>query len=95
MYGAAADQLLSLGGTHMADVKITVRENGPFKIEAPEGTVEMVDHEGNKHDLTGKTVFSLCRCGGSLRKPWCDGTHKTILGEAGTGSVPVAGKPQA
>jgi CDGSH-type Zn-finger protein len=62
----------------MADVKITVRKNGPFRVEAPEGAVEVVDADGNKYDLTGKTAFSLCRCGGSVNKPFCDGTHSKI-----------------
>jgi CDGSH-type Zn-finger protein len=62
----------------MADVKITVRRNGPFRVEAPEGAVEVVDADGNKYDLTGKTAFSLCRCGGSVSKPFCDGTHSKI-----------------
>jgi CDGSH-type Zn-finger protein len=62
----------------MADVKITVRANGPFRVEAPEGSVELVDANGTKYDLTGKTAFSLCRCGGSVSKPFCDGTHSKI-----------------
>lgn len=62
----------------MADVKITVRRNGPLRVEAPEGSVELVDADGNKYDLTGKTAFSLCRCGGSVSKPFCDGTHSKI-----------------
>ena len=70
----------------MADVKITVRKNGPFRVEAPEGSVELIDADGNKYDLTGKTAFSLCRCGGAASKPYCDGTHKTI-GFAGAESA--------
>ena len=62
----------------MADIKITVRKNGPYRVEAPEGSIEMVDSEGNKDDLTGKTAFSLCRCGGSINKPFCDGTHSKV-----------------
>lgn len=62
----------------MADVKITVRRNGPFRVEAPEGAVELFDADGNKYDLTGKVAFSLCRCGGSVSKPFCDGTHSKI-----------------
>ena len=37
---------------------------------------EMVDAQGNKYDLTGKPAFSLCRCGGSVNKPFCDGMHR-------------------
>jgi len=62
----------------VATVKITVRKNGPFRIEAPEGAIEMVDADGNPYDLTGKPAFSLCRCGGSVNKPFCDGTHSKI-----------------
>ena len=59
----------------MAQVKITVRPNGPVRVEAPEGAVELVDVNGTQYDLTGKTAFSLCRRGGSVNKPFCDGTH--------------------
>ena len=62
----------------MAQVKITVRPNGSLRVEAPEGSVEVVDINGNPFDLAGKTAFSLCRCGGSANKPFCDGTHGKI-----------------
>ena len=62
----------------MPAIKITVRKNGPYRVEAPEGSVELVDADGNKYDLTGKPAFSLCRCGGSVNKPFCDGTHSKI-----------------
>jgi CDGSH-type Zn-finger protein len=62
----------------MATVKITVRPNGPYRVEAPEGSIELVDVNGTPYDLTGKPAFSLCRCGGSTNKPFCDGTHSKI-----------------
>jgi CDGSH-type Zn-finger protein len=62
----------------MATVKITVKKNGPFRVEAPEGAMELIDADGNPYDLTGKPAFSLCRCGGSVNKPFCDGTHSRI-----------------
>jgi CDGSH-type Zn-finger protein len=67
----------------MADVKITVRRNGPFRVEAPEGSIELVDADGAAYDLSmkmkdGRLAFSLCRCGGSVNKPFCDGTHSKI-----------------
>ena len=62
----------------MALVKITVRKNGAYRVEAPPGTVELVDADGTSYDLAGKTTFSLCRCGASATKPFCDGTHKVI-----------------
>jgi CDGSH-type Zn-finger protein len=71
----------------MAQVKITVRRNGPYRVEAPEGTIELVDADGNKYDLTGKPAFSLCRCGGSTNKPFCDGTHSKIGFQAAEAAV--------
>jgi len=62
----------------MAVVKITVRKNGPYRVEAPEGSIEIVDADGNQYNITGKPAFSLCRCGGSINKPFCDGTHSKI-----------------
>jgi CDGSH-type Zn-finger protein len=59
-------------------VKITIRPNGPYRVEAPEGELELVDASGTKFDLTGKPAFSLCRCGASVNKPFCDGTHSKI-----------------
>ena len=41
----------------MAQVKITVRPNGPYRVEAPEGSIELVDVNGNQFDLTGKRHF--------------------------------------
>ena len=68
----------------MADVKITVRPNGPYRVEGP---VTLVDHEGKEWDLTGKPAFSLCRCGASVNKPFCDGTHSKIGFQAAEAAV--------
>jgi CDGSH-type Zn-finger protein len=54
-------------------VKITVRPNGPFRVEGP---ITLVDVAGNAWDLSEKTAgISLCRCGLSSKRPFCDGTH--------------------
>ena len=71
----------------MAAVKITVRKNGPYRVEAPEGSVELMDADGNKYDLTGKPAFSLCRCGASVNKPFCDGTHSKVGFQAAEAAV--------
>ncbi len=71
----------------MAQVKITVRRNGPYRVEAPAGTAELVDADGNGYDLAGKVSFSLCRCGGSATKPFCDGTHSRIGFKAADAAV--------
>ncbi|HZD47550.1 MAG TPA: CDGSH iron-sulfur domain-containing protein [Silvibacterium sp.] len=57
------------------EVKITVRPNGPLRVE---GTVKLLDANGGEFDLTGKPAFSLCRCGHSSNKPFCDGTHAKV-----------------
>ena len=74
----------------MAQVKIIVRKNGPYRVEAPEGSIELVDADGNAYNLTGKPAFSLCRCGGSVNKPFCDGTHTRIGFQAGEAAVKAA-----
>ena len=71
----------------MPAVKITVRRNGPYRVEAAEGSVELVDADGNQYDLTGKPAFSLCRCGGSVNKPFCDGTHSKVGFQAAESAV--------
>ena len=55
--------------------KIVVRNNGSLRIE---GDFEIYDQNGNKYDLAGRTAISLCRCGQSQDKPFCDSTHKKI-----------------
>ncbi len=54
--------------------KITVKNNGSIRVE---GEFELYDIEGNKFDLSGRTTISLCRCGQSKEKPFCDGSHRT------------------
>lgn len=57
----------------MATTKIIVNNNGSLKVE---GDFEIVDAQGNTYGLQGRTVLSLCRCGHSKNKPFCDGSHK-------------------
>jgi len=57
----------------MASTKITVLSNGSLKIE---GDFEIADKEGNFYDLGGREIVSICRCGLSANKPFCDGSHK-------------------
>jgi CDGSH-type Zn-finger protein len=59
----------------MADVEITIRNNGPYSISGP---IKLQDADGNPVDLSGRERVSLCRCGGSSKKPFCDGTHGKI-----------------
>ena len=58
-------------------VTIKVRKDGPYVVE---GEFSLIDHEGNAIPYTlkpGKSM-TLCRCGASTKKPFCDGTHSKI-----------------
>ena len=57
----------------MSAVKLTVNNNGSLKVE---GDFEIVDKDGNVYGLAGRELVSLCRCGLSKNKPFCDGSHK-------------------
>jgi CDGSH-type Zn-finger protein len=57
----------------MPGTKITVNDNGSLKIE---GDFEILDRTGASYDLGGREIVSLCRCGKSSNKPFCDGSHK-------------------
>ena len=52
-------------------VKIFVKPNGSIRVT---GEVDFVDAQGNV--IESKENFSLCRCGHSKEKPYCDGAHR-------------------
>jgi CDGSH-type Zn-finger protein len=66
-------------------VTITVRKNGSYKVEGDD--VRLVDWNGNEYTID-RRPFALCRCGGSTRKPFCDGTHSKIGFAAAEAAVP-------
>jgi CDGSH-type Zn-finger protein len=55
--------------------KVTPLHDGPLRIE---GEFEIYDAAGQMFGLAGRTVISLCRCGQSANKPFCDGSHKRV-----------------
>ena len=58
---------------------IKIRLNGPYLVDLSQGGIELTDHEGNVIPLPeGKTTITLCRCGASTRKPFCDGMHSKV-----------------
>jgi CDGSH-type Zn-finger protein len=66
-------------------VKITIRPNGPYLVE---GEVELIDVNGSKVDMTARgPKFALCRCGASVSKPFCDGTHSKMGFQAAEAAV--------
>ena len=54
-------------------MKITVRKNGPLLVEGDDILIQ--DPEQKAYGLAGRTAVSLCRCGQSNNKPFCDGSH--------------------
>ena len=73
----------------MADVTIKIRPNGPYLVAT--AGVSLVDADGNAYDLSGKENVALCRCGGSVNKPFCDGTHSKIGFAAASKAVAESG----
>ena len=53
-------------------VQITLIPNGPARIQS--GKYEFKLSDGSV--ITKEGPFSLCRCGASSNKPFCDGSHK-------------------
>ncbi len=74
----------------MASAKITVTANGPLRVE---GDFHLVDQQGRPFGLGGRMLISLCRCGASENKPFCDGSHRRISFQAPSEAkdLPAAG----
>jgi CDGSH-type Zn-finger protein len=67
--------------------RIKCRPNGPYLVE---GDIELLDPTGARVETQG--VVALCRCGGSTRKPFCDGTHSKVGFAAAEAAVGAARK---
>ncbi|HEX2389424.1 MAG TPA: CDGSH iron-sulfur domain-containing protein [Solirubrobacterales bacterium] len=65
----------------MERARITPYRNGPYLIRGP---FSLVDQDGEEIEV-GRRVVALCRCGRSQSRPFCDGTHKLVGFEAGSG----------
>jgi CDGSH-type Zn-finger protein/uncharacterized Fe-S cluster protein YjdI len=62
-------------------LKVTPTKNGPLMVE---GALEICSASGRT--LSRETKVWLCRCGHSLDKPYCDGSHKAAgFTDPGTG----------
>ena len=55
------------------DVQIVCNNNGPLRIRGE--NIVLKDAAGNTFGLGGRKIISLCRCGASANKPFCDGSH--------------------
>ena len=59
----------------MGDSTIKIIPNGPYRVTGP---TKITDPQGNEIPIEDGRAVSLCRCGGSMNKPYCDGTHGRI-----------------
>ncbi|PZE25654.1 MULTISPECIES: CDGSH iron-sulfur domain-containing protein [unclassified Curtobacterium] len=60
--------------THDPDIEIVACPDGPLLVR---GDVRITNPDGEDLPRRRRTV-ALCRCGKSMLKPYCDGTHKII-----------------
>ncbi len=56
-------------------VEIVCNSNGSLRVS---GDFVIKDQAGKTFGLAGRKTISLCRCGHSNNKPFCDGTHKHV-----------------
>jgi 3-phenylpropionate/trans-cinnamate dioxygenase ferredoxin subunit len=70
---------------------IKVRQNGPYLVDGDD--VTLIDWNGNPYPIA-KRPFTLCRCGGSTKKPF-DGTHSRVGFQAAEAAIPGSGDQPA
>lgn len=68
----------------MALPTIRALPNGPYRVSGP---ATLIDPLGNEIPIAEGTAVSLCRCGGSINKPFCDGTHSRLGFQAAEAAV--------
>jgi CDGSH-type Zn-finger protein len=54
---------------------VKVSKDGPYLVS---GGIELITGEAEFPNGASKEHYTLCRCGASNNKPFCDGSHKTI-----------------
>ncbi|MEO8202626.1 MAG: CDGSH iron-sulfur domain-containing protein [Betaproteobacteria bacterium] len=61
------------GPDDASEPSITVSKDGPYEVA---GAVQLPGVQWAKGAASGR--FTLCRCGASRNKPFCDGTHWSV-----------------
>jgi len=72
----------------MAETVIRAIPDGPYRVTGP---AKVIDPQGNEITIEEGRTVSLCRCGGSVTKPFCDGTHSQIGFQAAEAAVKKEG----
>jgi CDGSH-type Zn-finger protein/ferredoxin len=55
--------------------RIVVEQDGPLHCH---GAITLIDDQDSDQLLPKGDHFTLCRCGGSKKKPLCDGSHASL-----------------
>ena len=63
----------------MAEPTIKVKPNGPYRVMGP---ITVTDAQGKEIVVEDGRGISLCRCGQSANKPFCDGSHRKVAFES-------------
>jgi CDGSH-type Zn-finger protein len=74
----------------MAETTIRVMPNGPYRLTGP---AKLIDPLGNEITIEEERTVSLCRCGASVTKPFCDGTHSRLGFQAAEAAVRKTEQP--
>lgn len=57
---------------YFSETRMVVEQNGPLHCQ---GDISVIDDQESDLFLPQADHFTLCRCGGSKKKPVCDGAH--------------------
>ena len=60
---------------YYTETRISVEKDGPLNCR---GDITLIDDQDSDRLLPAADHFTLCRCGGSKKKPVCDGSHKDV-----------------
>lgn len=55
--------------------QVVIEKDGPYHCQ---GGVSMIDDQDSSELVPSGDHYTLCRCGASKKKPFCDGAHKRI-----------------
>ena len=71
-------------------IEMVATKNGPYLVTGDLSQLDLRDGDGNLYDVADKKRVFLCRCGGSVNKPFCDGQHSKIGFQAAETAVATA-----